>query len=267
MQQVNKGKTGIAISKDGTGIGYTQFGSGEAVVICHGSYTGQQDWFAFAQELAATRSVFVYDRRGRGQSADTNQPYTFEKELDDLAARVSLARATIVMGHSFGGGVALAYTIRDGFAGKLIMYEPMNSLFRQVSNGYMEKLKELVAKGDLDTATLLTQLKIVGIPAANVEVFRSSPSWNSFVKQTPIFVRELEALDNLKPTAAVGEKIRAKTWLLLGEKSWPALRIAAAGILSIVKNLTVYPLIGQSHFANSENPKSLKDLVLKCLKE
>lgn len=260
-------KTGTVVSRDGTEIGYTKFGNGESVVIAHGAYTGQQDWFTFAQELAATHTVNVYDRRGRGQRTDTNKPYTFEKELDDLAAMVNHARATIILGHSFGGAVSLVYTIRESFFGKLIMYEPMNSIFRQVSNGHMEELKKLVDKGDLEAATLLTQQKIVVIPEANVEMIRNSTFWNTFIKRTPIFVRELEALDNFKPTASDGEKINAKTWLLLGDKTWPAIRIAAAGVLSIVKGLTVYPLVGQSHFANSDNPALLKDIVLKCLKD
>lgn len=258
---------GFVISRDGTEIGYTKFGSGQAIVISHGSYTVQQDWFAFAQELAITHTVYVYDRRGRGQSLDTNKPYTFDKELDDLAAIVNHSGAKIIVGHSFGGAVALAYTIRDGFTGKLIMYEPMNSIFRQVSNGHLDELKSLVNKGDLDAATMLTQLNIVGIPNEGVEMLRNSPYWNSFKKRTPIFMRELEALDSLKLTASDTERVKAKTWLLLGDETWPVIRIAGAGILSVMKGMIVYPLAGQSHFAYSANPAQLKDIVLKCLKE
>ncbi|WP_143961229.1 alpha/beta fold hydrolase [Litoribacter populi] len=259
--------TGIVISGDGTEIGYTKFGNGQAIVISHGSYTGQEDWFAFAKKLAVTFTVYVYDRRGRGQSIDTNSPYTFDKELDDLAAMVDHTSATIILGHSFGGAVALAYTMREGFSGKLIMYEPMNSILRQVSEGYLKELKVLVEKGDLDGATLLAQLKIVGIPGASVEMFRNSPFWNTFIKRTPIFVRELEVLDTFNSTAVNPEKIKAKIWLLLGDESWCVLRIAAAGVVSMVKGVTVYPLVGQSHFAYSENPVLLREIVLKCLKE
>jgi pimeloyl-ACP methyl ester carboxylesterase len=129
-------ETGSVVSKDGTNIGYTKFGNGAAVVITHGSYTTQQDWFAFAEQLSATNAVYVYDRRGRGVSMDTTD-YSIDKEVDDLAAMVALAGpVTAVVGHSFGGGVVLAYLIRDGYTGKAIMYEPMNSLYRQVSNGH-----------------------------------------------------------------------------------------------------------------------------------
>lgn len=262
-----KGITRKLISKDGTEIGYTKFGEGPSIVICHGSYTVQEDWFAFANELATTHTVYVYDRRGRGQSMDTAK-YSHDKEVDDLAAMVVLAGVgTSILGHSFGGGVVLAYMIRDGFRGKVIMYEPMNSILREVSGGYLQELKVLVNRGDLDAATFLAQTKLVGLPAAGVETFRSSPYWSSFTKYTPIFVREAEALDNLKPTVIDAEKIKAKTWLLLGDQSWASLRIASAGVVSIIKGLTVYPIVGQHHMAFSEKPSLLKDLVIRCLSE
>lgn len=123
MAQVVK-QTGSVVSSDGTRIGYTRFGSGPAVVVVHGAFDSQQDWLAFAELLAATHTVYVYDRRGLGQSPDVGQPYAFAYELDDLAALVALAGpAAALVGHSFGGGVALAYAIRAGFSGRLVLYE------------------------------------------------------------------------------------------------------------------------------------------------
>jgi pimeloyl-ACP methyl ester carboxylesterase len=256
------------ISKDDTPIGYTKFGAGPAVVVVHGGYSIQQNWFAFARELAATHTVYTYDRRGRGQSPDAGKPYTFDKELDDLAAMVALAGpGTSIAGHSFGGGVALAYAMRDGFTGNVILYEPMNSIFQQVSGGHLEEVKAFVDKGDLDAATYLIQTEIVCHPKADVDRLRKRPYWSVLSKYTPIFVREIEALDNLRPSVADADKLMAKTWLLLGEQSWPKIRIASAGLVSIIRGLTVYPIIGQHHLAYSENPTLLKDLVLRCLSE
>lgn len=258
---------GIIVSKDGTNIGYTKFGNGPAIVITHGSYSFQQDWFALAEQLAVNNTVFTYDRRGRGESIDTAE-YSFEREIDDLAAIVNFSGAgTSLLGHSFGGGVVLAYLIRDGFTGKAILYEPMNSIFRQVSDGHYEEVKALITKGDLDAATFLTQTKVVGLPVGGVEMFRSSPYWSSFIKLTPIFFREMDALDKLMPTEADAKKIKAKTWLLLGTETWREIRIASAGVISILSDITLYPVVGQHHLAHTENPTLLKDLIHKCLFE
>jgi pimeloyl-ACP methyl ester carboxylesterase len=259
--------TGDVISKDGTKIGYSKFGQGPAVVICHGSYTIQQDWYDFAQELSATKTVYVYDRRGRGKSPDIVE-YSYDGEIDDLAAMVALAGpGTSLLGHSYGAGLVLAYLIRDGFTGKTVMYEPMNSIFQQVSAGYLDELNELVAKGDLDTATYLAQTKVVGLPEEGVAIFRENPFWPVFSERTPIALREFESLDNLKPIAQDAEKIKAQTWLLLGDQTWKQIRVASAGVVSIVKGLTLIPVRGQHHMAHTQNPKLLKDLVLHCLAE
>ena len=256
------------ISKDETKIGYTKFGTGPALIVVHGGYSIQQNWFAFARELAVTHTVYAYDRRGRGQSPDTGKSYTFDKELDDLAALVALGGpGTSILGHSFGGGIALAYAMRDSFTGNVILYEPMNSILQQVSSGRLEEVKAFVDKGDLDAATFLIQTEIICQPKADVDQFRKRMYWSVFCNYTPIFVREIEALDNLRPSAADADKLKAKTWLLLGDQSWPKIRIASAGLVSIIPGLTVYPILGQHHLAHSDNPVLLKDLVLRCLME
>ncbi len=259
---------GSVISKDETKIGYTKFGAGPAIIIVHGGYSIQQNWFVFAKELAATHTVYTYDRRGRGQSLDTGKSYTFDKELDDLSAMVEMAGTeTTLVAHSFGGGVALAYSMRDGFTGNVILYEPMNSIFQQVSKGHLDEVKAFVEKGDLDAATYLIQTKIVCQPKEDVDILRNRPYWSAFCKYTPVFVREIEELDNLKPSEADANTLKAKMWLLLGDKSWTEIRIASAGVVSIVRGLTLYPLIGQHHLAYSENPTILKNLVLRCMLE
>lgn len=122
VAQVITAKAGSVESADGTRIGFSTYGSGPAIIVCHGTHTVAQDWAAFGQELGRRYTVYVYDRRGRGNSDDTGKPYTNESEIDDLAAMVKLARPdAAILGHSFGGGVALAYALRAGFKGRLVL--------------------------------------------------------------------------------------------------------------------------------------------------
>lgn len=79
---------GTIVSTDGLTIGYTKFGSGPAKIIVHGSYSVQNHWFQFARLLAPTNMVYVYGRRGRGQSPDDAYSFSFQNEVDDLAAMV-----------------------------------------------------------------------------------------------------------------------------------------------------------------------------------
>jgi pimeloyl-ACP methyl ester carboxylesterase len=56
-------------SKDGTKIGYRQYGAGPGVVLLHGGLQASQNFTTLAQLLSDTFTVYVPDRRGRGMSA------------------------------------------------------------------------------------------------------------------------------------------------------------------------------------------------------
>ena len=74
-------------SKDGTPIAYERSGTGPALILVDGALCSR----AFgpspklAPLLAQHFTVFAYDRRGRGQSGDT-QPYSPGREVEDIAA-------------------------------------------------------------------------------------------------------------------------------------------------------------------------------------
>src|SRR5690606_4747 len=82
-------------SKDGTAIAFEQSGSGPALIRVDGALCSR----AFgppaklAPLLARQFTVYRYDRRGRGQAGDT-QPYSFSREIDDLAALIERAGGT-----------------------------------------------------------------------------------------------------------------------------------------------------------------------------
>jgi pimeloyl-ACP methyl ester carboxylesterase len=75
--------------------------------------------------LSAHFTVYSYDRRGRGDSGDT-QPYAVEREIEDLATVIDAAGGTAFLyGHSSGGCLALeAEVALGGHVRNLAMYEP-----------------------------------------------------------------------------------------------------------------------------------------------
>ena len=261
-------ETGSIISDDGLKVGYTKFGNGPSVVIVHGSYSVQENWFEFARLLADAYTVYVYDRRGRGKSLDDDNPFSFEMEVNDLAAIVHLAGDPVsIIAHSYGGAIALSYVLRVSFKGRIVFYEPMNGIFDAVSQGLLPELKLLVADGKLDEATVLTQTRIVGFDRSSVEASRRSPTWSTSTRMTKVFLRELEALDNLKPRSDETDKIQTKAFLLLGTESPHGIRKASAAVVARVRGITVYPVYNQGHMGHVLNPQQLSELVLQCFNE
>jgi pimeloyl-ACP methyl ester carboxylesterase len=118
--------TGTAISADGTPIVFDRRGSGPAVVLVHGAFTGRghPTLTGVATALAPWFTVFDYDRRGRGDSGDT-MPYAMEREIEDLAAVMAAAGgAAMVFGGSSGGALALEAAARLPEVTKLAVWEP-----------------------------------------------------------------------------------------------------------------------------------------------
>jgi len=96
-------------SKDGTAIAYTRTGSGPALILIDGALCsrGFGPSPKLAPLLARHFTVFAYDRRGRGESGDT-QPYSPAREVEDIAALIQAAGgAAFLVGLSSGGALAL----------------------------------------------------------------------------------------------------------------------------------------------------------------
>ena len=107
-------KTDFAVSKDGTRIAYSITGDGPTLIVVAGAlgYTDLPFLRSFVADLAKHFRLAIYDRRGRGGSGDT-QPYTVDKEIDDLDAVVrAVGDPAIVLGTSSGAALALEAAAR-----------------------------------------------------------------------------------------------------------------------------------------------------------
>src|SRR5262249_55056433 len=94
-------------SADGTVIAYDRAGDGPVLIVTVGAFCTRHT-FAAPGDLTRQFTVVTYDRRGRGDSGDT-EPFAPERAYEDLAA-VGAATGTeppFVFGHSSGAAIAL----------------------------------------------------------------------------------------------------------------------------------------------------------------
>jgi len=80
------------------------------VVLVHGTRDSSAS-FRRAALLLEDLHVVLYDRRGQGRSRDVDLPTSFADHVDDLLDVIG-DRPVSVVGHSWGGHVALAAAIR-----------------------------------------------------------------------------------------------------------------------------------------------------------
>lgn len=94
---------------------YELHGSGEPVVLLHGSFmTIANNWDGWIGELSKTRKVIAVEMQGHGRTADIPRDITSENLADDVAAlleHLHIPRADLI-GYSMGGSVAMQCAIR-----------------------------------------------------------------------------------------------------------------------------------------------------------
>jgi pimeloyl-ACP methyl ester carboxylesterase len=97
------------LSKDGTPIAFDRTGTGPPIILVDGAlcYRASGPMGPLAAQLASDFTVFTYDRRGRGDSGDTDL-YAVEREVEDIDALIDEAGGrAFVCGVSSGAALAL----------------------------------------------------------------------------------------------------------------------------------------------------------------
>ena len=170
-------------SKDGTTIAFDQWGSGPVVILVDGALQYRafdQGMTDLADLLAKHFTVIHYDRRGRGDSTDT-QPYALDREIEDIEVIIDEAGGSASLyGISSGAALAMEAAIKLGDkVSKLVMYEaPYNDeeAAQQAWREYVKQLKELLAANRNGDAVGLFMM-LVGASPDDVKGIKQSPMW------------------------------------------------------------------------------------------
>lgn len=100
-------------------------GEGSPVLLIHG--TGGAAWFGSVARIAARHRVVDYDRRGFGRSTPLGVSGYLDAQIADAIALIKELdlRSAVVVGHSWGGIVALGLAVRaPELVGRLVLMEP-----------------------------------------------------------------------------------------------------------------------------------------------
>lgn len=95
----------------GKAINFECRGQGRVVVLLHGFLGALQIWNHFSEELAKNYRVIAVDLPGHGQSEVLEEVHTMELMAESVKAVLDELSITecVIIGHSMGGYVALAF--------------------------------------------------------------------------------------------------------------------------------------------------------------
>ena len=247
-------------SADGTPIAFERSGEGPPVVLIGGAFSSRAGAIGLALVLAPHFTAVTYDRRGRGDSGDSDH-HAVEREIEDLTAVIESAGGRAdVFGHSSGAILALEAARAGAPIDRLVAYEPP-----YIPEGYPRpgadlavRLRVLVAEERRDEAVALFQTEAIGIPAAAVEAFRRTEVWPGLVAlaHTLPYDVDITGPGNLLPADRLA-RIAVPTLVIVGTSSLPWMLRGTRAVAAAIPGAHHLELAGEDHGTPHSHPDVL----------
>lgn len=252
-----------------------------AIIFIHGGPSGNSTLFeaTTAQTLADKGFyVIVYDRRGEGRSIDTTATFTYQEAfngLNEIYQTYKIEKANII-GHSFGGLVAILYT--DKYSEKVKSLVLAGALFSQ-QDTYNHILKTVRQIYQIRNDTIMLKMvdEVEGLnknsveyrkgcyelagkndffgmpkPTIKADKLRREYETSGFYKtnirnnQAPVLFYKNEALNNIdtKPDLRRLKNVGVKLFAIYGRQD---------GIFSASQINDMTRIVGKSNFLSIDN--------------
>lgn len=253
--QVNPKHTQYVTSKDGTQIAYDVMGSGPVLIYITGASCFRkfppvlEDVKVFSKDF----TVYNFDRRGRGDSSDT-QPYSVEKEIEDIEALIEVSSGkALLYGHSSGAVLALeaAYKLKN--VEKIIVYdvpyvatETEKSTYKALSDKVLTQLSLRNNK-----KAMKTFLSGIGMPKLFVWLLPFFPGWEIMHQLAPTLAYDIDLTKNFAPLDRLKD-IEIPTLVLAGSKSPENIRVVARQIAKAIPMANYEEIDGQDHMVSAK---------------
>ena len=134
-------------------INYIQYGEGNDIVLLHGWVQNIEMMRPIGDNFQNRFRITILDFPGFGESEEPKEAWTiedYELMLEEFLKKVNVKKP-IVIGHSFGGRVAIRYSARNPISKLVLFGSPCIRIQEELSLGVkiLKKLKTLPGLNDL----------------------------------------------------------------------------------------------------------------------
>ncbi|WP_256757772.1 alpha/beta fold hydrolase [Cohnella sp. WQ 127256] len=244
-------------SRDGTKIAYDKMGVGPALILVAGAFSYRKfpGQVQLANLLSEHFTVYNYDRRGRGDSEDT-QPYAIEREIEDLQAMIDEAGGSAnVWGLSSGAVLALQAAAKGLNITKLALHEPpfvVEVADRTAPANFVMHVKELISADRRAETIKYFMTKGMGAPSFVISMMRIMPGvWSKLMAVAHTLPYDAALLEGFME----GNKLPDKLWstvsmptlVIEGTESPASLRHGAKALANVLPNAQLLSKKGLGH--------------------
>jgi pimeloyl-ACP methyl ester carboxylesterase len=244
-------------SADGTVIAYDRAGDGPPLIIVLGAF-GDRKTFVPPASLTGRFTVCTYDRRGRGDSGDT-QPYSPAREVEDLGAVVEAVSGpagsgTFVFGHSSGAALALRAAAHGVPMAAVVAYEAPYTIpgTRKLAEDPAGRITALVSAGRRSDAVKFWMTDVIRAPAEMIPAMESSPMWAGLQALAHTLPYELAVTGDQGIPVDVLSKITVPVLVLGGANSPDWFHRTVRATTEAIPGARLVMLDGQDHGAPPE---------------
>jgi pimeloyl-ACP methyl ester carboxylesterase len=247
-------------------------GSGEPLVLVHGSWVDHTSWAAVAPMLSQGFQVTTFDRRGHSQSQTGPGPGSFAEDADDLGGlieQLGLAPAHVV-GNSGGAAIALRLAGRrpELFRSLAVHEPPLVGLlygrpeFQPMLQGFGERIQAVVERlqaGDHRGAAQRFVDTVAFGPGAWDSL--PEPTREIFARNAPTFLDELGDPDGLTIDLTSLRRFDKPALVTTGSESAPFFKPIAESVAEALPRSTVRVFEGSGHVPHLTHPDVYVDAV------
>src|SRR5262245_19881616 len=270
----SSGKT-RKVSVNGLTFAYVDQGSGPPIVLVHGSMSDYREWSKQTAAFAKHYRVIAYSRRYHwpNLAAGKDVDASVERQADDLAAIIralGIAPAHVV-GHSFGGAVALNLALRyPELVQTLVLAEPAvtgvlgqmpdNDAVLKESQAIRAEMKEAFASGDAE--------RIVRTYASHVapgDFEKASPEVRQMLIAN-VSAFQLDFTSSRSPfTCDDARRVSVPVLILFGDRSQLGLQRIAEAAARCINAAGLVKLPQATHWMQYDQPQTFNNAVLTFL--
>jgi pimeloyl-ACP methyl ester carboxylesterase len=246
-------------SADGTTIAYTREGHGPPLILVDGALCSRSfgPMPKLAGQLSQHFTVYTYDRRGRGDSGDT-QPYAPQREVEDLEALAAVAGdAVSVHGTSSGAALALEAAKRVGSIARLVIYEPpfiVDDSRTPMPEDWLPRLEQLVAQNRPGDAVKMF-MRFVGAPAVFTAVMPVMPVWGKLKAAAPTLPYDIaitrDHQQGIPLSPGEWDAVKVPTLVAAGGKSPSWMTNGTRALAGALPDATYRTIPGQNHMVKA----------------
>lgn len=260
--------SGIA-SADGTSLALWREGSGHPLVLVHGGLCDHLAWHFVIPLFARQYTVWTFDRRGHGRSADT-PPHSVEREVEDIHAVVhAIGEPVHLLGHSAGAILCLRAALHSTLLRSLILYEPpfiVDNARPHPGPAILAEMQRLLAAGDPDRALRIAMRETVALSDPEIDRLQQQPGWEHLRAAATAIPNDWKIWEETLIPADFAA-LRTPALLLRGALSPAWIRAASQAVRNALPNAALEEIDGQGHSAMITAPEIFAGKVMQFLSQ